>query len=360
MTEPQKMPTVVVGISGGVDSSVAAYLLKEKGFNVIGLFMINWDKEDSECTAKEDYEDVKRVCGKIGIPYYSVNYAKEYRENVFDYFLEEYKQGRTPNPDVLCNREIKFGPFLQFAKKIGADSIATGHYAKVEKRDGKTYLLKAADKDKDQSYFLCQLRQDQLSDVLFPLADMAKPQVRAIARQLDLSTAEKKDSTGICFIGERNFKQFLMNYLPARKGNICDENGKVVGQHDGLMYYTLGQRKGLNIGGVSGGKGGRWFVLKKDMENNVLIVSQGETDLLFSKGLIAGTINWIPEKPSDSFYCMAKTRYRQSDQACHVEVHGDKMTVTFAEKQRAVTPGQFVVLYDGDICIGSGVIEKSF
>ncbi|MBR5226736.1 MAG: tRNA 2-thiouridine(34) synthase MnmA, partial [Clostridia bacterium] len=280
-----KNKTVVVGMSGGVDSSVSAYLLKQQGYNVIGLFMINWEEDSESCTAETDYEDVKRVCSAIGIPYYSVNYAKEYYDRVFQYFLEQYKKGNTPNPDVLCNKEIKFGPFLEQAKKLGADFIATGHYARKIEKDGKFYLAKASDLNKDQSYFLNQLSQTQLEKVLFPLDSITKPEVRKIAEKLDLSTAKKKDSTGICFIGERNFKQFLKNYLPMQKGDIVTQSGEVVGKHDGLMYYTLGQRRGLGIGGRANGNGERWFVLKKDLEKNLLVVSQGEDDALFSSGL---------------------------------------------------------------------------
>ncbi len=239
---------IVVGISGGVDSSVAAYLLKEQGHDVIGLFMVNWEEKDGSCTAEEDYEDVKRVCNNIGIPYFSVNYSKEYYDRVFSYFLEEYKNGRTPNPDVLCNREVKFGPFLEQALRLGADKIATGHYAKKIEKDGKFYLAKASDLNKDQSYFLNQLNQKQLESVIFPLEDIDKPKVREIASKLNLSTATKKDSTGICFIGERNFKNFLKGFLPAQPGEIRELNENVIGRHDGLMYYTLGQRRGLNIG----------------------------------------------------------------------------------------------------------------
>ncbi len=354
---------VVVGISGGVDSSVAAYLLKKQGHDVIGLFMINWDEEDGECTARDDYEDVKRVCEKIGIPYYSVNYAKEYYDRVFKYFLSEYKNGRTPNPDVLCNREIKFGPFLEKAKKLGADMIATGHYAKSFTKDGLTYLCKAKDLSKDQSYFLNQLSQYQLSSVIFPLADMEKKEVREIAKKLGLSTAEKKDSTGICFIGERNFKKFLKQYLPAQKGEIRTLDEKVVGTHDGLMYYTIGQRRGLNLGGTHDGNGGRWFVLKKDLKNNVLYVSQGECEELFSNGLYADTMNWIPKVPEQKeFECYAKFRYRQPDQKVKVTILDDKhIKVDFAEKQRAITEGQFVVLYDENgICYGGGIIHSKF
>ncbi len=354
---------VVVGISGGVDSSVAAYLLKEQGHDVVGLFMINWEEENGECTAEEDYEDVKRVCNAIGIPYFSVNYAKEYYDRVFQYFLDEYKAGRTPNPDVLCNREIKFGPFLEKARALGAEKIATGHYCKSFTKDGKTYLSKAKDLSKDQSYFLNQLSQDQLSSVIFPLADIEKSEVRRIAKELGLSTAEKKDSTGICFIGERNFRKFLKQYLPAKAGNICTLDGKVVGKHEGLMYYTIGQRRGLNIGGKSDGNGERWFVLKKDLKNNVLYVSQGECEELFSNGLYADTFNWIPELPKEKeFDCFAKFRYRQPDQRVHVKVLDDShIQVDFAEKQRAITEGQFVVLYDDNqVCLGGGVIDKKY
>ena len=353
---------VVVGMSGGVDSSVAAYILKKQGHEVIGLFMINWE-EGEECTAEDDYEDVKRVCAKIGIPYFSVNYAKEYYERVFQYFLDEYKAGRTPNPDVLCNREIKFGPFLEKAKQLGADMIATGHYAKTYQKDGMTYLAKAKDLSKDQSYFLNQLSQKQLSSVLFPLADIEKQQVREIAKELELSTAEKKDSTGICFIGERNFRKFLKQYLPAQAGDICTLDGKIVGRHEGLMYYTIGQRRGLNIGGKHDGNGQRWFVLKKDLQKNVLYVSQGECAELFSNGLKAVEFNWIPKLPEKGeFDCFAKFRYRQPDQKVHVKLTGDKtIEVTFAQPQRAITEGQFVVLYQEDgTCLGGGIIDAKF
>ena len=354
---------IVVGVSGGVDSSVAAYLLKEQGHDVIGLFMVNWEEQDGTCTAETDYEDVKRVCNKIGIPYFSVNYAKEYYDRVFKYFLEEYKNGRTPNPDVLCNREVKFGPFLEQAKKLGADKIATGHYAKKIEKDGKFYLAKADDLNKDQSYFLNQLNQEQLSYVVFPLENIDKPKVREIAHELDLSTADKKDSTGICFIGERNFRKFLKQFLPAQPGEIRDLDGNVVGKHEGLMYYTLGQRRGLNIGGRKGGNGERWFVVKKDLEHNILYVSQGEDDLLYSDGLYASGMNWIPEKPNETeFECLAKFRYRQPDQKVKVTILDDKnIRVVFNERQRAITPGQFVVLYDEQgLCLGGGTIDKSF
>ena len=354
---------IVVGLSGGVDSSVAAYLLKEQGHEVIGLFMVNWKEEDGSCTAEEDFEDVKRVSNSIGIPYFSVNYSKEYYDRVFKYFLDEYSKGRTPNPDVLCNREVKFGPFLEQAKKLGAVMIATGHYAKKIEKDGYFYLAKADDLNKDQSYFLNQLSQEQLASVIFPLQNIDKPKVREIATKLGLSTADKKDSTGICFIGERNFKNFLKQYLPAKPGKILDLEGNEVGKHDGLMYYTLGQRRGLNIGGRKDGNGQRWFVVKKDLENNILYVSQGEDKLLFSDYLYASEMNWIPFVPQEkTFNCYAKFRYRQPDQKVKVTILDDKkIRVDFEEEQRAITPGQFVVLYKEDgICLGGGLIDSSY
>ena len=354
---------VVVGISGGVDSSVAAYLLKQQGHDVIGLFMVNWEESDGSCTAETDFEDVKRVCSKLGVPYFSVNYAKQYYDRVFTYFLEEHKKGRTPNPDVLCNREIKFGPFLEQAKKLGADMIATGHYAKKIEKDGKFYLAKAADESKDQSYFLNQLSQSQLASVLFPLADIKKSEVRQIAKELGLSTAEKKDSTGICFIGERNFKNFLKNYLPAQPGDIVDLDGNKLGRHDGVMFYTLGQRRGLNIGGQAGRENGRWFVVKKDMQKNQLIVSQGEGEELYSKGLYASGMNFIPEPPKQKqFDCFVKVRYRQPDQKAKASIIDDEhIKIDFDQPQRAVAPGQFAVLYDENgICLGGGTIDEIF
>lgn len=353
---------IVVGMSGGVDSSVVAKLLKDQGEQIIGLFMKNWEEKDANgvCTAESDYEDVKKVCTQIGIPYYSINFAKEYMERVFSHFLEEYKAGRTPNPDVLCNREIKFGPFLEYAKKLGADKIATGHYARVEEKDGLFYLKKAVDQNKDQTYFLNQLNQYQLSNVIFPVGGMTKPELRVLAEKYNLATSHKKDSTGICFIGERNFKEFLKNYLPAKPGEIKDyKTQKILGRHDGLMYYTLGQRKGLGIGGSHDGTGEPWFVCKKDLKNNVLYVTQGDDSLLYSSGLKSGVVNWIPKRPEkDEFTCYAKFRYRQPEQEVRVKINEDGSTlVTFKEKQRAITPGQYVVFYDEEYCLGGGVIE---
>ncbi len=359
----KKKLTIVVGMSGGVDSSIVALKLKKQGYNVIGLFMKNWEEttETGHCTSEQDFEDVKKVCTQLDIPYYSVNFSKEYMDRVFVYFLDEYKKGRTPNPDVLCNREIKFGPFLEYAKKLGADYIATGHYAQVERKNGYTYLKKAVDTNKDQTYFLNQLNQDQLNYVIFPIGDMLKPDLRALADKYNISTAHKKDSTGICFIGERNFKKFLEQYLPNKPGDIVDiDTGKKVGSHDGLMYYTIGQRRGLGIGS-QGEKSQRWFVVKKDLEKNVLYVCCGLEDCLYSSGLITYKVNWIPKAPNvNEFDCYAKFRYRQPDQKVHVKIEENKIIVTFYEKQKAITEGQWVVFYDDKYCLGGGIIEEKF
>jgi tRNA-specific 2-thiouridylase len=354
---------VVVGMSGGVDSSVTAWLLKEKGYDVIGLFMKNWDDTDEfgHCTATEDFEDVRRVCAQIGIPYYSVNFEKEYREKVFQYFLDEYRKGRTPNPDVMCNREIKFGDFLRQAKRLGADFIATGHYARIIEKDGRKYLARGADPNKDQTYFLYAVKKEQFMQVMFPIGHLYKKEVRELAEQAGLATAKKKDSTGICFIGERNFKKFLSQYLPAQPGEIRTLDGELKGRHDGLMYYTLGQRHGLGIGG--GGTGEPWFVVKKDLKHNILYVAQGhDHEALYSQGLIATDINWLgdgdPDKP---FECTAKFRYRQPDQEVLVTPQTDgTFRIEFKQPQRAVTPGQSVVLYDDEICLGGGIIDRTF
>ncbi len=354
--------TVVVGLSGGVDSSVAALLLKKQGYNVIGLFMNNWEETDQcgNCTAEQDFDDVRRVANKIGIPYYSVNFAKEYMDRVFSYFLAEYNAGRTPNPDVLCNREIKFKDFKNKAKELGADYIATGHYCDIRHLNGVHYLLKAKDQNKDQTYFLNQLSQEQLDGVLFPLGGLYKSEVRKIAEENGLITARKKDSTGICFIGERNFRNFLLQYIPAKKGKIMTYDGKVLGEHLGLMYYTIGQRRGLNIGGQKGDDGSRWFVIEKDLKNNILYVAHGQEDRLYSKGLYMKSCNFIPFPPEEkSFECTAKFRYRQPEQQCTVNIGSDGIRVDFREKQRAITEGQFAVFYSGDKCIGGGVIEKA-
>lgn len=354
------MARIVVGLSGGVDSSVAALLLKEQGHEVIGLFMLNWEENDvnGRCSAQQDFEDVKRVAEAIGIPYFTVNYAEEYKDRVFSYFLREYSSGRTPNPDVLCNREIKFGPFLEKAMQLGADYIATGHYAKVVEKDGIFHLYKSKDLNKDQTYFLNQLNQFQLSKTIFPLADIEKPEVRRIAQKNNLVTAKKKDSTGICFIGERDFRQFLKNYIPAKKGEILDLSGNRVGGHDGAMYYTIGQRRGLNIGGKSGYDDDRWFVVKKDVGKNILYVNCGECDELYSNAIIADEFNWI-NKPKDmQFEAFVKARYRQPDQKAAIEILMDgKVKITFDKRQRAINEGQFAVVYTSEgECLGGGKI----
>ena len=352
--------TVVVGMSGGVDSSVAAYLLKKQGYNVIGLFMLNWEEADENgvCGADGDFADVQRVCSVLGIPYYSVNFAKDYEERVFSYFLSEYKASRTPNPDVLCNREIKFGPFREYALSMGADFVATGHYCGIEHTaDGRHRLLKASDCNKEQTCFLNQVRESQLANVLFPLSDLPKPEVRKIAEANGLATAGKKDSTGICFIGERNFRKFLQNYLPAKRGKIMTLDGECVGEHIGLMYYTIGQRKGLDLGGKKGEEG-RWFVVKKDLENNVLTVSHGDESPLYSKACKISGLNAIGCRLEGSFVCNAKFRYRQPEQQVKVTIDGENALIEFAQPQRAVTEGQYAVLYDKTACLGGGVIEE--
>lgn len=356
-------PRVVVGMSGGVDSSVAAMLLKQQGCDVIGIFMKNWDDTDElgYCTAEEDAEDVRRVCSQLDIPCYTVNFEKQYYEKVFEYFLDEYRKGRTPNPDVMCNREIKFGEFLDKALDLGADYLATGHYAQLDRsEDGRVRLLRGADRNKDQTYFLNALTQEQLGKALFPIGHLTKQQVRQLALDAGLATARKKDSTGICFIGERNFKEFLSRYLPARPGEMRTPEGELKGMHHGLMYYTLGQRQGLGIGGSGNGK--PWFVADKDLENNVLIVVQGEDHpLLYSVSLVAGGVNWIDGREMEvgrSIRCTAKFRYRQPDQGVRVtRMDADRWLVEFDEPQKAVTPGQAVVFYDGDECLGGGTID---
>lgn len=356
-----KQGRIVLGMSGGVDSSVAALLLKEQGYDVLAVYMKNWEEEDGEgvCTSAADYDDVRRVSAALDIPYYTVNFVKEYRERVFSYFLEEYKAGRTPNPDVLCNCEIKFRAFLDFAMGMEAQALATGHYARLGWQGEEVRLLRAVDLSKDQTYFLAGLNQAQLQRAMFPIGGLQKKEVRRLAEQAGLSTAHKKDSTGICFIGERDFKAFLMQFLPAQPGDMIDLRGKTVGRHDGLMYYTLGQRRGLGIGGRSEGSGESWFVIGKDMERNLLIVQQGEQEELYSLGLRAGRVSFISgEPPAQSFACTAKFRYRQSDQAVRVTMDGPGCTLDFDQPQRAVTPGQWVVLYDGDVCLGGGPIDE--
>lgn len=349
---------IVVGMSGGVDSSVAALLLKEQGYDVIGVFMKNWEEKDERgvCTAESDWADVREVCDIIGIPYYAVNFAQEYWDRVFSYFLQEYRAGRTPNPDVLCNREIKFRAFLDFAMQLGASKMATGHFVQTNEQGE---LLRGADPNKDQSYFLYMLKQHQLKKAVFPVGHMTKADVRRIAAEKGLPVSNKKDSTGVCFIGERKFKQFLSTYLPAQPGDMVAPDGHVVGRHDGLMYYTLGQRRGLGIGGC--GDGRSWFVIGKDLEKNKLLVAQGEDHpMLYStRSLCTGT-TWIGEEPlreGETLRCTCKFRYRQGDQAVDVTRDGDKLLITSLEPQRAVTPGQSAVLYQGEKCVGGAVVE---
>ena len=364
----EKRKRVVLGMSGGVDSSVAAFLLKEQGYDVIGVFMKNWEEKDENgvCMAEEDYKDVIAVAEQLEIPYYSVNFVKEYWDKVFTYFLDEYKRGRTPNPDVMCNKEIKFRAFLDYAMKLGADYVATGHYARIiheeaEDENGKrikSTMLRGVDDNKDQTYFLCQLSQEQLEKVLFPLGEYTKPQIREIAEKYNLATAKKKDSTGICFIGERDFNKFLSQYLPAKGGDIVNTQGKVLGHHNGLMYYTIGQRKGIGIGNTKEGTGEPWFVVDKDLEKNELIVTQGDNSVLYSKGLIATDFNFINEVQFP-LECTVKFRYRQKDTKAVInKLNENEYEVVFDEPQKAVTLGQIVVAYDGEVCLGGGVIDK--
>ena len=358
---------VVVGMSGGVDSSVSALLLKEQGYDVVGVFMKNWDDTDDSgvCTATEDFEDVKQVADKIGIPYYSINFEKEYWNKVFEYFLSEYKRGRTPNPDIMCNKEIKFKSFLDFAMKLDADYIAMGHYAKtVTDKNGVVHMMRPKDGNKDQTYFLSQVTQEQLKKAIFPLADLSKPQVRMIAEQAGLATAKKKDSTGICFIGERNFKNFLSEFLPAMGGNIVTADGRIVGKHSGLMYYTIGQRSGLGLGGNQSSCA-PWFVVGKNLQKNELIVEQGyDSDLLYASSLDASEVSFFTGLPSNdtTIHCTAKFRYRQPDVAVTMNYNKANNTVhvEFDELARAVTPGQAIVFYDGEECLGGAIIDKAY
>jgi len=356
---------VILGMSGGVDSSVSAVLLKEQGYEVIGLFMKNWDEtdENGHCTATEDFEDVQKVAARLGIPCYSIEFIEEYRNHVFSEFLRQYEAGFTPNPDVLCNREIKFDLFLKKAIEFGCDYLATGHYAQVRKRPAPTVngshfeLLRGNDSNKDQTYFLTAVNGEVFDRVLFPIGHLPKPEVREIAKKYDLATSTKKDSTGICFIGERKFKTFLNQYVHAKTGVIREFEGGIVGEHDGIAFYTLGQRKGLRLGG----EGEPWFVVGKDIEQNELIVVRGtDHPELYRGSLIARELNWFAgAPPHSSFECTAKTRYRQTDQDCRVQVLQDgKVKVDFNVPQRAMTPGQYVVFYQNEVCLGGGVIES--
>lgn len=365
MTKPNAQTRIVVGMSGGVDSSVSALLLKQQGYDVVGVFMKNWDDSDDDgvCTATQDYEDVAKVAAKIGIPYYSVNFEKEYWDRVFQYFLTEYKAGCTPNPDVMCNKEIKFKAFLEYAEELDADYIAMGHYAqKTVDADGTAHMLRGADGNKDQTYFLSQISQQQLAKAIFPIGDLEKPEVRRIAEEAGLATAHKKDSTGICFIGERNFRHFLSEFLPAQPGKMETPDGTVLGEHTGLMYYTIGQRSGLGLGG-NGTSNEPWFVVGKDLTKNVLYVDQGfHNPHLYATSLTAtGTTFIAPNTRGNDFRCTAKFRYRQPDVSVTVHLQDDGgMVVDFDEPVRAITPGQAVVLYDGAECLGGATIDHAY
>lgn len=354
---------IVAGMSGGVDSSVAALLLKRASHDVWGLFMQNWEDNspDSGCRADVDRKDVLAVCAKLGIPFRNANFAAEYRERVFAHFLGEYRAGRTPNPDVLCNREIKFGSFLAAARADGAEKIATGHYARTDCVGGRWRLLRACDHGKDQTYFLHTLDQDQLGATLFPLGDLHKTDVRRIAAEAALPVAAKKDSTGICFIGERDFRAFLATYLPAQAGELRTPNGSLVGRHQGAVFYTPGQRSGLHIGGRSDGSGEAWYVVGKDVAANIVYVDQGhDSRWLQSRSLTASGAHWIAgAPPAADFECSAMTRYRQTPQTCRVAVNNDRCNVRFEVPQRAVAPGQSVVFYRDEECLGGAVIDAT-
>ena len=355
---------VICGMSGGVDSSVSAFILQQQGYQVEGLFMKNWEEDDDTdyCTAAADLADAQAVCDKLGIKLHKINFAAEYWDNVFEHFLNEYKAGRTPNPDILCNKEIKFKAFLEYAAEdLGANYIATGHYVRRRGTDDNAQLLRGLDVNKDQSYFLYTLSSKQVGQSLFPVGDIEKPIVRAIAEDLGLVTAKKKDSTGICFIGERKFKDFLARYLPAQPGNIRTVEGDIIGRHDGLMYHTLGQRKGLGIGGVKGASEEAWYVVEKDLVNNELIVAQGhDHSALLSTGLIAQQLHWVDRQPiREPLRCTVKTRYRQTDVPCTIEpIDDESIKVIFDEPQIAVTPGQSAVFYLDEVCLGGGIIEQ--
>lgn len=361
---------VIVGMSGGVDSSVSAYLLKQQGYAVEGLFMKNWDEDDGTeyCTAKKDLADAQMVCDNLGITLHTANFAADYWDNVFEHFLAEYRAGRTPNPDILCNREIKFKVFLEYARILGADKIATGHYARTTQQANETHLLKGLDPNKDQSYFLHAVGEAEFAQTLFPIGNLEKPQVRQIAQELGLITHNKKDSTGICFIGERRFKDFLQQYLPAQPGPIEDERGNVLGEHVGLMYHTIGQRQGLGIGGVAGGNDEPWYVAQKDLTHNILRVVQGaDHPLLFANALHASATHWINPgfiaalDGAASLRCTAKTRYRQADQLCTLTRGSDnQLSIIFDAPQRAITPGQSVVFYWDQRCLGGAVIDHAY
>ena len=353
-------PRVIVGMSGGVDSAVAALVLMRQGYRVEGMFMKNWDEDDDDeyCTAEVDRDDARSVCSHLGITLHEANFAAEYWDNVFARFLDEYAAGRTPNPDVLCNREIKFNLFLDYARLLGAEMVATGHYVRSSHENGGFQLLKGVDQDKDQSYFLQAVPSEQLRQCLFPLGEMYKPEVRKLAREAGLPVHDKKDSTGICFIGERRFAEFLARYIPPRQGRIIDAKGETVGAHRGVAYYTLGQRQGLGIGGRANRPEAPWYVVSKDANRNELVASQNQADLM-SQSLTADEMNWLADV-DPPLPCGAKTRYGQVDQACFVTRHGHGIRVDFEAPQRAVAPGQYVCLYDGDRCLGGGIIVEAF
>lgn len=367
---PSRRSLVIVGMSGGVDSSVTAWLLQQQGYEVQGLFMSNWDEDETGyCTAAEDFQDARTVCSQLQIPLHKVSFAGEYRERVFSYFLEEYRAGRTPNPDVLCNREIKFGVSFDYARRLGAEWVATGHYARVAHHTTpqmsggeRARLLKGLDGEKDQSYFLHAMPGASLARTLFPVGELRKDEVRRIARELTLPVFDKKDSTGICFIGERPFAEFLSQYLPAQPGDIETLEGRKVGQHQGLMYYTLGQRQGLRVGGQPDASEAPWYVAGKDLKRNVLKIVQGhDHPAMLSNALVASQLEWVAgAPPATRFQCTAKVRYRQPDQPCEARVLPDgRVEVRFSTPQRAVTPGQYAVFYDGEECLGGGVIETT-
>ena len=355
--------TVVVGMSGGVDSSVSAYLLKEEGYDVKGLFMQNWQSEPGEiCTSEIDFKDASAVCDKLDIPLHRANFSDEYWERVFTNFLSEHEKGRTPNPDILCNREIKFKSFLDYAFNIGADFIATGHYAKIIAKKNNKFLARAKDSFKDQTYFLHEVSEKEFDRCIFPLADLTKDEVREIALKQNLITADKKDSVGICFVGERNLKDFLNRFISFSKGDIKDENGNIVGEHQGSILYTEGQRQGLQIGGVKGADELPWYVYKKDIKNNVIHVCQGvDNKLLMNSGLFVEKINWINDIKYDlPMNCLVQVRHQHIPVECYLESNNDKIMITFKDKIRAIAPGQSAVLYDNDICLGGGIINQTF
>jgi tRNA-specific 2-thiouridylase len=355
--------TVVVGMSGGVDSSVSAYLLKEEGYDVKGLFMQNWQSEPGEiCTSEIDFKDASAVCDKLDIPLHRANFSDEYWERVFTNFLSEHEKGRTPNPDILCNREIKFKSFLDYAFNIGADFIATGHYAKIVAMNNNKFLARAKDSFKDQTYFLHEVSENEFDRCIFPLADLTKDEVREIALKQNLITADKKDSVGICFVGERNLKDFLNRFISFSKGDIKDENGNIIGEHQGSILYTEGQRQGLQIGGVKGANELPWYVYKKDIKNNVIHVCQGvDNELLMNSGLFVDKINWINDIEYDlPMNCLVQVRHQHIPVECYLESNNDKIMLTFKDKIRAIAPGQSAVLYDNDICLGGGIINQTF